>query len=985
MCEFKFIPGGRILANVGVKGRPKATAYNCYVYNPHDFGVKDIDSIEGIFKTLAKSAKILASEGGIGINFTFIRPNGEIISGTGVRTPGVVKFMQLWDKSSDIITRGSTKPLRKDVKDKLKKKTRKGAMMGVMSISHPEIRDFITVKQQANTLTKFNLSVLVPDRFMQAVENDEMWQLVFPDTSYASYEKDWDGDLEKWIKEGKPVIVHQELKARELWDLITLSTYNRNEPGVLFYDTFNNYNPLSYCQTIITTNPCLTGDTLIAVADGRNAVTIKQLTQQGKEFPVYSMGQKVQIVKGKAFKTKQNATVVKVVLDDNTMFTCTPDHKIMLRNGKYREAKDLKENDSLMPFNSYISNKQYRQISSNVSKDRRQLGGGLVDHMFTRTQELEERYNHKVKFVQFLQQKYDVYDITVNSDNHNFGIITSFKDQKFIESSGVFVHNCAQIGMSSGVCNLGSLNLPRFYKDGQFDWDQFELAIRMGVCFLDNVHEVSYLPLQEYKTIINKKRRIGLGVTGLGSLLYMMGLKFGSYKAVKFTEQLFKFKAETEMLTSAIIGKQKGSFEDFDKEKYFETIWWQELDIPYKTKRFIENIGAMRNGVTSTVPPCGNSSIFLDNVSNGIEPVFMKEYARWMTLGDQDLLELQEVHNTLCNSDQGIPDLRNGQFRQTPIFKFAQRGDQQILRGNIDGVNYEIDKNRGVTKEVIVRDYGYKQIIQKDLPTSGIVETTELSIDDHLTMLATSAKYINQNQSKTINIPQEYPFEEFKDVYFKIWKNKIKGATTYRAGTMSAVLEQKKTNQEYLSELQKMFKESNGNVIFDQVKIPEKSFAMHYKIKDKNTKKWYITIVFADQKLTRPFAMFIRTNNRESNQVADIVIQSMEQLLLFVGISEQLVINQRQKYQGQSNVDKIGRAIGMALRHNVPITQIVQTLERHSDGLSTLLFHVKKLLSSFIKDGTKIEGKTCENCGSESLIYQAGCSTCSNCGHSKCS
>ena len=129
MSQWKFIPGGRILANAGVSERNKATLYNCYVYHPYDFGIKDIDSMEGIFQTLKKSAKILASQGGLGLNLSFIRPNGSYIAGTGARTPGVIKFMELWDKASDIITMGSNKIVKDKFSTKAKKKIRKGAML----------------------------------------------------------------------------------------------------------------------------------------------------------------------------------------------------------------------------------------------------------------------------------------------------------------------------------------------------------------------------------------------------------------------------------------------------------------------------------------------------------------------------------------------------------------------------------------------------------------------------------------------------------------------------------------------------------------------------------------------------------------------------------------------------------------------------------------------------------------------------------------
>lgn len=963
MSEFKFIPGGRILANAGVKDRAKATLYNCYVYHPYDFGIRDIDSMQGIFTALSKSAKILSSQGGIGVNFTFIRPNGYFISGTGARTPGVLQFMQLWDKASTIITMGSDKPLLSNDPDrsKVKKKIRKGAQMGILDISHAQIKQFISIKQKSNKLTKFNLSILVPDRFMNAVQNDDIWKLGFPDINYQNYKQQWDGDLQKWIVSGKPFIVSQQIRARQLWDMITISTYNRNQPGILFYDTFNKYNPLSYCETIITTNPCISGDTKILIPHRKKAVTVRQLAQRDRGFKVYSIGIRPSdgkpqciISYAKAAKTKVNVDVVRVTSrkDPSISFKCTPDHLIAIGANE-----------------SQILYQQAQNINQIVTDGSYKIDPQHLKH-------------NKVNAANYIVQpagKQDVYDISVSNYHgyQNFAVVLQQYDDTR-NPIKMFVHNCAQIGMSSGVCNLGNLNLPRFYNDGKFDFNQFQLAIKMAVCFLDNINQISYVPVEQYKALIKQKRRIGLGITGLGSLLMMMGLKFGSYSAIKMVQQIFKFKTEIQLLTSAMLGKQKGSFQNFDKDKYFNTTWWQELQISYKIKRLIEQMGTMRNGTNSDCAPAGQSSVLLGNVSNGIQPVFMKQYNRWMIVVDEAIWELKQ-------KGYDIPDAKNGQWFETQVFKFATRGDQQILRGTIDNINYQIDKNRGLVKQVAIRDYGYQYLLDHNISLDGVVETPDLSVLDHLNMLQASAKYVNQNQSKTINIPNDYTFQQFKDVYMTVWKKKIKGATTYRAGTMTAVLQQKGQAEKYLTDLQKLYKQMNGNVILQDVKIPEKSYALQYKIKDKNKKKWYFTLSFVDKTLLKPFAIFIRTNNRQSNQVTDIVIHSIQQLLMSYGIRSELIQAQRQKYIGQSNVDKIGRAIGMALRHNIPITKIVETLDKHNDGLSTLLFHIRKILSEYIPDGTQINDKLCQDCGLDTLVYQSGCVSCTNCGNSKCS
>jgi ribonucleoside-diphosphate reductase alpha chain len=200
---------------------------------------------------------------------------------------------------------------------------------------------------------------------------------------------------------------------------------------------------------------------------------------------------------------------------------------------------------------------------------------------------------------------------------------------------------------------------------------------------------------------------------------------------------------------------------------------------------------------------------------------------------------------------------------------------------------------------------------------------------------------------------------------------------------MIAVLEEQK-NHEYQSELEEMFVKSNGSVIKEDVRLPKEYYSKGYIRKDNKKKKWYINIAFADSKYKKPYAIFVHTNSYESSDVADKVIDDMETLCRNKGIKEELIEIQRSKYSGQANVNKITRAIGLALRHNIPIAEIVGVLEENPDGFSSFLFHIKKLLSKFIKDGTKIDNELCPNCSSKNVIYQEGCKMCLGCGWSAC-
>lgn len=250
LSDFKGVTGGRIMSNAGTEW--KGTGYlNCYVT---PMPAENIDSIEGIYKILQYQVDTLRSEGGYGLDFSFIRPRGAFIEGVGVSSPGSVKFMELFDKSSEIVTSGSGK---KSTNKKAKGKIRKGAMLASLSVSHPDIIEFINAKRTQGRLTKFNMSVNCSDEFMELVASgcDHDWNLEFPDTKHPNYKKEWNGQLKDWKAKGYPVVVYETMKVQELWNAIMESTYARAEPGVLFLDRANAFNPLNYKETIISTNP----------------------------------------------------------------------------------------------------------------------------------------------------------------------------------------------------------------------------------------------------------------------------------------------------------------------------------------------------------------------------------------------------------------------------------------------------------------------------------------------------------------------------------------------------------------------------------------------------------------------------------------------------------------------------------------------------------------------------------------------------------
>lgn len=230
--DFKFLPGGRVQAGAGTAR--KVTLFNCFVMGTID------DSIDGIFRALQEGAVTMQLGGGIGIDFSTLRPRGTHAKGAGSVASGPVSFMQVWDAMcGTILSTGS----------------RRGAMMATLRCDHPDIEEFVIAKQQAGRLRRFNLSVLVTDAFMTAVRGDADWPLVFPAAAFAgegeTVTREWPG-----FPAPVPCRVVRHLRARQLWDRILRGTYDYAEPGVLFIDRINQLNNLWYRERISATNPC---------------------------------------------------------------------------------------------------------------------------------------------------------------------------------------------------------------------------------------------------------------------------------------------------------------------------------------------------------------------------------------------------------------------------------------------------------------------------------------------------------------------------------------------------------------------------------------------------------------------------------------------------------------------------------------------------------------------------------------------------------
>lgn len=456
LADFRFVPAGRILSGAGTGY--EVTFYNCYVIpSPKD-------SRHGIMENVELTVEIQARGGGVGVNLSSLRPRGARVRKVNGTSSGPVNWASLYSTANhDVIQQGGS---------------RRGALMLMVNDWHPDVEEFITVKQDLSKIPGANLSVCVSEAFMQAVKDDRDWEFVFPDLDTPNYDNLWDGDLHAWRAKGLPVKIYKVVKARQLWDLIAEAAWRSAEPGVVFLDRYNQMSNSWYFEKIIATNPC---------------------GEQG-------------------------------------------------------------------------------------------LGAW-------------------------------------------------------------------------GVCNLGSINLLPFVENQKIDYVQLKEHVKLAVRFLDNVIDVNYYFAKENENVQRfGTRRLGLGTMGLADALIKMGIRYGSDESLEVINEIYTLIRNTAYNTSVELAREKGAFPKFDKNKYLQGQFIQQLPEDIKVK--IAEYG-VRNCMLLTQAPTGTISL-LAGVSSGIEPVYEFVYHRKDRTGEHTVRHplLDQWLNQ--HPDEQIPDYFVSAAQLTP-------------------------------------------------------------------------------------------------------------------------------------------------------------------------------------------------------------------------------------------------------------------------------------------------------------------------------
>ena len=593
----------------------------------------------------------------------------------------------------------------------------------------------------------------------------------------------------------------------------------------------------------------------------------------------------------------------------------------------------------------YATAAQHELVVSNENIARFAERIGFTDSAKqTRLTTLMSQYRRRLNRERFVAQvesvvpdgSEEVYDLEVPGANA-------------FDANGLIVHNCGEQPLPPyGACLLGSINLARlvarpFAAGAALDGEALERLVPVAVRMLDDAIDISEFPLPQQAAEARAKRRIGLGITGLADALILCGLRYDSEAGAAAAGAWMKAVQRAAYLASAELAKEKGAFPLYEREPYLagETVAGLDADVREAIARH-----GVRNALVTSVAPTGTISIFADNVSSGLEPVFSFTYRR----------------NVL------MPD--------------------------------------GARREQEVSDYAYRlyrRIEGEDAPlTEAFVDAQNLVPADHVRMQAAIQAHVDSAVSKTVNCPEDIDFEDFQNIYRAAYDAGLKGITTYRPNDVTgAVLEVKGgrgSARQHQAELPlesppapaRDVYEAGGVVYMTQpLDRPEVLPGSTYKVRwPESDHAMYITIndIVTDGR-RRPFEVFVNSKNME-HYAWTVALTRMISAVFRRGCDVSFVVDELKAvfdprggaWVGGRYVPSILAAIGEVIEEHLIRIGFIADPSSREDEAERL-----RLASGMEEGATAARLHTCPRCGQPGLIRLENCDTCTACGYSKCS
>ncbi|MGE5705055.1 MAG: adenosylcobalamin-dependent ribonucleoside-diphosphate reductase, partial [Clostridia bacterium] len=728
--DWKLVPGGRIAAGAGASD--ELTLFNCYVIpSPKD-------SRGGIMETLSQMTEIMSRGGGVGINLSSLRPRRALVRGVNGSSSGSVSWGGLFSYTTGLIEQGGS---------------RRGALMLMINDWHPDLLEFITVKQTMGLVTNANLSVCISNSFMKAVKEDLEWELVFPDSSVPNYDELWDGNLKKWKEElGLPVITYKTVRARDVWQTIIESAWKSAEPGVVFLEHYNDMSNSWYFNPIICTNPC---------------------GEQG--LPAW------------------------------------------------------------------------------------------------------------------------------------------------------------------GVCNLSALNLSKFVKDGEVEWDKLATAVRYSVRFLDNVIDATPYHFEENQQNQQGERRVGLGSMGLAEMMISLKIRYGSPESLEFLDKLYHFIAREAYFASAEIAAEKGSFPKFDRDKFLMSGFMKQFDDDLRNAVYENGI---RNVTLLTQAPTGSTGTMV-GTSTGIEPFYAFEFFRQSRLGfDKQYVPIAQKWLEEHPGEE-LPE-----YFVTAMSLSAE--DHVRVQAAIQRwVDSSISKTANAPHDFTVEDTMNLYNLAFDLGCKGVTIYRDGSRD--VQVLSVDKK---DEKEEEVEKPAEHT-----------------QAAKHSESTLSVAKNYNKRPMKLSGATYKM-KTPLGKAYITVNDVDHAPFEVIV-----NVGKAGSDVFAMSEALGRVSTLFLRFGELPDGNKARLLIKHLK------GIGGSGAVG-----FGANRVESIPDAVAKALEMHLDGDDANQSVAASSYTSAPASKHDPHH-SSFVDDEyTSLDSPDlCPSCGSATLMPAEGCKTCTSCGYSKCS
>ncbi len=1044
MEELSFMPNSPTLMNAGDELQQLSA---CFVNSPGD-------DISDIHHTAKEAAEVFQSGGGQGYAFWKLRPYGDAVGSTGGIASGPITFMRTYDQLCETIAQGGA---------------RRGAQMGVMRISHPDVIQFIHAKNKdvslahslrlndpddfthnsfkdalgeareliddegrvpehlrnavEGHLSNFNISVGITDDFMEALEAGEEFAFTNPRTEEPHVATPETKELYEMFGLGEHVEAGEVLSipAQELWDDMIEGAHENGEPGVIYLERVNKEHSFDVEEhpdhRILATNPCLTGEMKVELADGETA-TIGELAEAGGRVDVLSRNNREVVTRSaRAFQTKTDADIVKVATESGTAIRVTPDHELRSADGKWVKAEDLSAGDAIVSLSKPLATQQgaeYETVAKTVESVT-------------------------------LDGTADVYDLTVEG-THNFFASVSGEE-------GLNVHNCGEQPLEEyESCNLGHINLSTIadlnapdwrvwsaenaadydshevavgaFLNEAIDYEEFDERIDYGTRFLENVVTMSDFPVEKIEETVRDMRKIGLGIMGLAQLYIQLGIRYGSDEGNEVARQLMTHINHESKQASHQLAEERGVFNDWSDSKYAnptEYREWFEHHTGLDADEWEDGF-PIRNHNTTTIAPTGTTSM-IGNTTGGCEPIYNVAFYKNVSddvQGDEMLVEFDDYFlRTLEENDIDVDSVK-------------REAQEQMANNEFDGVD-GLDSVPDAIGELFV-------------------VTGDLTGIEHAAVQCACQEGVDSAISKTCNFPNDASAADMEEVYRYIYDHGGKGVTVYRDGTRSKqVLTTRAKNAEFADEteaaetlveqisdvfggieaflknedVQQAVDTEIANILeaSEQPRIdyshrsprPDSLAGVTQRI-ETGYGKVYVTI--NEDENGRPFELF--ANIGHSGGYTNSFTEALAKVIstaLRSGVDPEEIVDELRgtrspkiawdkSEQIQSIPDAIGTALHRALTgdidRNTPKQQnlsdvdnspdadaVDTTPSEKTDGGSSVTEEPAAGTEGVSKDATQEliaagESPECTECGGMSLYYSEGCKTCESCGWSEC-